>query len=108
MEANQFFKCLADDTRLKCVLLIDYEHELCVCDLVDALGESQPKISRHLAQLRTFGLLQDRRVSHWVYYRINPQLPDWSRKIISFTRESRACELDAALGHLRLSERRLC
>ena len=47
------FKCLADDTRVRTMLLITREGELCVCELTCALNESQPKVSRHLAQLRS-------------------------------------------------------
>ena len=57
----QFYKCLADDTRLKAMLLISHEEALCVCELVVALELSQPKVSRHLAQLRQYGLLSDRK-----------------------------------------------
>ena len=64
-----FFKQLADETRLRALLLITQEEELCVCELVAALDESQPKISRHLAQLRKTGLLEDRRQGHWIFYR---------------------------------------
>ena len=74
----QFFKCLSDDTRLRCVTLLQKEGKLCVCELTAALALSQPKISRHLASLRQCGLLQDSREGQWVYYQINPQLPDWT------------------------------
>lgn len=50
--AVEFFKLVADDTRLRCLLLLVQEGELCVCELMTALNESQPKISRHLALLR--------------------------------------------------------
>lgn len=73
----QFFKCLADDTRLRCVTLLHREGKLCVCELTTALALSQPKISRHLALLRQSGLLLDSREGQWVYYRINPDLPGW-------------------------------
>ena len=43
------FKCLADETRVRLMLLITREDELCVCELTCALDESQPKVSRHLA-----------------------------------------------------------
>lgn len=78
MDPVQFFKCLADDTRLKCLLLIAQEEELCVCELTEALELSQPKVSRHLAQLRKCNLLQDRREGQWIFYSINPQLEDWA------------------------------
>ncbi|WP_339842528.1 metalloregulator ArsR/SmtB family transcription factor [uncultured Halopseudomonas sp.] len=71
------FKCLADDIRARMALLIAREGELCVCELTAALNESQPKISRHLAQLRTCGVLEDERRGQWVYYRLHPDLPEW-------------------------------
>lgn len=78
-----FFKALADDTRLKCLLLIYAEKELCVCELMAALGESQPKISRHLAQLKLQGVLADRRQGQWVFYRLADTLPSWCHRVLS-------------------------
>src|SRR5690606_28493296 len=78
-----FFQCLSDDTRLQSLLLLQLNKELCVCDLTQALGESQPKVSRHLAELRACGLVQDERRGKWVYYRIHEKLPDWARKILA-------------------------
>jgi ArsR family transcriptional regulator len=46
--------------------------ELCVCEIVDALGLPQPLVSHHLAALRGAGLVQDRRDAHWVYYSLAP------------------------------------
>lgn len=82
MEQINFFKCLSDDTRLNIVTLVALNKELCVCDLTEKLQLSQPKISRHLALLRSSGLLQDRRQGQWVYYSINPQLPIWCHDIL--------------------------
>ena len=79
------YKCLADETRLQVLLLIDKEQELCVCELTEALQLSQPKISRHLGQLRACGVLVDRRQGQWVYYRINSALPSWALDILSIT-----------------------
>ncbi|MCO4758658.1 MAG: metalloregulator ArsR/SmtB family transcription factor [Oceanospirillaceae bacterium] len=83
MNPVQFYKCLADETRLKCLLLIENEEELCVCELTAALDEIQPKISRHLAQLRQCELLVDRRQGKWVFYRINPDLPKWCKRVLA-------------------------
>lgn len=80
-----FYKCLADDTRLRCLLLIAQEQELCVCELMEAIDESQPKISRHLAQLRKNAVLTDRRQGQWVYYQINPDLEDWAKLVLRET-----------------------
>ena len=81
----QFYKCLADDTRLKALLLISHEEELCVCELVSALALSQPKVSRHLAQLRQCGLLTDRKQNQWVYYSISQNLPRWAKNVLAQT-----------------------
>ncbi|MEQ1070722.1 metalloregulator ArsR/SmtB family transcription factor [Acinetobacter lwoffii] len=88
MDHVQFFKCLSDETRLSIVLLIAQNKEQCVCDLTDKLQLSQPKISRHLALLRSCGLLNDRRQSQWVYYSINPQLPAWCFEILDVLKRS--------------------
>lgn len=80
-----YFKSLSDETRLKCVLLIQQEKELCVCELMTALDEIQPKISRHLAKLRQNGLLVDRRQGQWVFYSVNPELPGWAHKVLAET-----------------------
>lgn len=77
-----FYKSLAEETRLKSLLLISQHRELCVCDLMTALSLSQPKISRHLAELRKNGLVIGERRGKWVYYQINPQLPSWMRQIL--------------------------
>lgn len=79
------FKCLADETRLRCLALLHKEGKLCVCELTYALEMLQPKISRHLAQLRQCNLLIDSREGQWVYYQINPDLPNWVTDILSIT-----------------------
>lgn len=83
MQAIQFFKALSDATRLKIVMLINLENELCVCEIMVALQESQPKISRHLAQLKRQKLLLDRKQKQWVYYRLNPELKEWMKLVIT-------------------------
>ncbi|WP_089707184.1 metalloregulator ArsR/SmtB family transcription factor [Vreelandella arcis] len=93
LNALQVFKCLSDETRLMLVLLIAQEQSLCVCEMTYALEESQPKISRHLAQLRQCGLLVDQRDGQWVYYRLSPQLPPWAQRIIEAAPEGCAARL---------------
>ena len=93
MNPVQFYKCLSDETRLRCLLLIQQESELCVCELTEALDEIQPKISRHLAQLRKCELLVDRRQGQWVFYQINPSLPDWAKKVLATTAKANSAFL---------------
>ena len=85
MEADQFFKALSDRTRLRMLVLLSCEGELCVCELTHALDEIQPKISRHLAQLRELGVVLDRRQGQWIYYRLNPDLPAWAGDVLAAT-----------------------
>lgn len=86
------FKCLADETRLRCLALLHKEGKLCVCELTYALDMLQPKVSRHLAQLRQCGLLLDSREGQWVYYQVNPDLPAWVQEIIAASAREMAIE----------------
>jgi ArsR family transcriptional regulator len=65
------FAALADPTRLRLLNLMA-GREVCVCHFVEILGQSQPKISRHLAYLRRAGLVAARREGKWMHYRIRP------------------------------------
>lgn len=94
------YKCLSDETRLRCLLLIEREQELCVCELVAALDEIQPKISRHLAQLRKYELLVDRRQGQWVFYQLNPALPKWTRVILATTLQANPEFIEANIQRL--------
>ena len=63
------FAALSDRTRLRLLNLMD-GREVCVCYFVEILGQSQPKISRHLAYLRRAGVVAARREGKWMHYKI--------------------------------------
>src|SRR3954468_10524005 len=69
-ELETLFKALADRTRLRILNLL-LAGEVCVCDLHDTLGIPQPKASRHLAYLRSAGLVDARKEGQWVHYRLS-------------------------------------
>lgn len=78
---SRFFKALGDETRLRIVALLTHG-ELCVCHIEEALGLSQPNVSRHLAILRSAGIVEDRRDGNWVHYRLSPQAdPECERQL---------------------------
>ncbi len=79
------FNVLSDPTRLRALMLIQSEGEVCVCELTFALNESQPKISRHLALMRDAGIVKSRREGTWMHYRFEPTLPEWGMDIIAET-----------------------
>ena len=59
---------LADPTRLR-ILAALRENELSVAELQEVLGVGQSRISNHLSQLKSVGLLRDRREGQKAYYR---------------------------------------
>ena len=69
---SRLFKALGDETRLRIVALLSHG-ELCVCHLHEALGLSQPNVSRHLSILRASGIVEDRRDGKWIHYRLRRQ-----------------------------------
>lgn len=74
-EMENLFLALADKTRLRLLNLMR-ENEICVCFFTEVLGESQPKISRHLAYLRNAGVVSARREGKWIHYKIEfPENP---------------------------------
>ncbi len=66
----KYFRGLGDRTRLRILELLRDEGELSVGELVERLGEPQPKVSNHLACLRWCGFIAARREHRTVYNRI--------------------------------------
>jgi DNA-binding transcriptional ArsR family regulator len=69
-EIERVFLALSDKTRIKLLDLMR-DGEVSVNYLCDSLGISQPKVSRHLAYLRTMGMVRTRRDGKWIYYSIS-------------------------------------
>lgn len=65
---------LAEPTRLEALHLLWDGQERCVCELMDKLGITQSRMSRHMSTLKTAGLVLDRRDPPWVRYRRHPNL----------------------------------
>lgn len=69
LEMEKLFLALGDKTRLR-LLNIMREREINVNSFVEITGESQPKISRHLAFLKSAGIVEIRRDGKWIHYKI--------------------------------------
>ncbi|WP_420812679.1 metalloregulator ArsR/SmtB family transcription factor [Natronospirillum operosum] len=82
------------------MLLIQQHGELCVCELTAALALSQPKVSRHLAQLRQCGLLADRRQGQWVFYQLPAVQPDWVRAVLEAILDGQGSLIEVARQRL--------
>ena len=93
------FRALADRTRLRLLNLLA-AGEVCVCFFVEVLGESQPKISRHLAYLRRAGVVAARREGKWMHYRVStPVDPHAARvfaEVLTWLGEEQAMQKDRA------------
>src|SRR6266704_6797890 len=70
--AARALKAISHPLRLK-ILCVVGEREVCVQDIVDAVGTSQSNISQHLAILRDKSVLQTRKDANRVYYRVADQ-----------------------------------
>ena len=98
----QLFRALADQTRLRILNLIEHR-EVCVCQIVEALGLGQSKVSRHLAHLRNAGLVSDRRDGLWMYYSLARPTGQLHEQVIECLRRAKE-ELPMAADDLRALE----
>ena len=64
------FKLLADETRLRLIILLLKNQEMNVRSLCDALSQSQPAVSHHLALLRVAGFVDKRREGKHNFYHV--------------------------------------
>ena len=94
-DVAQFFKVLADEARLQILWLLFNNSELCVCDIVEALGITQSKASRHLATLRHAGLVLDRREGAWMYYSLRAPGSELERGQLELLRGQLANHVEA-------------
>src|SRR3954467_15126138 len=68
-ETLTVLRAAAEETRLR-VLALLFEGELTVSDLTDILGQSQPRISRHLKLLVEAGLVERHREGAWAFFHL--------------------------------------
>ncbi|MBV7586186.1 metalloregulator ArsR/SmtB family transcription factor [Pseudomonas sp. PDM33] len=106
MALHPLFQCLALEGRARTLLLIAHEGELCVLELMHAMGMIQPQVSRHLAHMVRCGLLTSKRDATWVHYRLNPGVPVWSQEIVQKTLQANLEWLKPSLSRLADMENR--
>ena len=79
--ASAIFKVLSDVTRLRVAVLLAVHGEICVCTLAEALNEPECKISRHLAIMRSAGMVTARREGTWMHYRLAEPSHELERRL---------------------------
>ncbi len=81
-------KALSDSGRLRIVLLLMEKGSLCVCEIKEVIGLSQPTISIHLKSLENAGIIKSSKQGLWVNYHINKELKSDIKKIIEIIKKS--------------------
>jgi ArsR family transcriptional regulator len=103
MNAPDLFGAFANPTRLRILNLLQEAKEICVCDLCEVLGEPQPKVSRHLAILRSTGLVEVRSEGKWKFYGLAQPATPLHRTLVRCVRSCLAELDDLAADRERLT-----
>jgi ArsR family transcriptional regulator, arsenate/arsenite/antimonite-responsive transcriptional repressor len=64
-------RALGDETRLRILNLLVERGETCVCELMEMLATTQSNVSFHLTVLKNAGLIGDKKIGKWMFYRID-------------------------------------
>lgn len=103
-------KALADVNRLRTAALLSYSaRELCVCELVDALRESQYNVSRYLGALCSAGLIRKKKRGRWAMYALADRSGPLAGYIAGLVRQRPRCRViagDISRLDIRLALRR--
>ena len=75
MDLIEIYQCFCDRTRLRILHLLT-RSPLCVCHFQDILDEPQVKVSKHLAYLRSRGMVRTKRDQNWIIYSLPERRSD--------------------------------
>lgn len=64
------FKALSDQNRLRILAALIKYKELCACQIIELMQVTGATVSRHMGVLIASGLVDSRKESRWVYYRL--------------------------------------
>ncbi len=93
-------KALAHPARLR-ILAMLRDGEMCVCQIIAALGLAGSTVSAHVRELRRAGLVDVRKDGRWVYYRLGggPEVRDLLRGVWDRLGADARVQLDRSLTH---------
>ncbi len=97
---SAFMSAAGNETRLRILYVLWRSNELCVCDLSDICGITQPAVSRHLKIMREKVLVESRRDAQTVYYRIYMDNP-FARMLVSLFKEQETSDISLVLDGLQ-------
>jgi ArsR family transcriptional regulator, arsenate/arsenite/antimonite-responsive transcriptional repressor len=85
------FRALGDPARVRILnALATTDGPVCVCELVDPLGLSQPTVSHHLKKLTDAGLLEREQRGRWAYYSLDPEAASTLAALIDLNADKEA------------------
>ena len=85
----ELFRALADPARVRVLnLLATTEEPVCVCNLIEPLGLSQPTVSHHLKKLVDAGLLDREQRGKWAYFSIRSDAAARLAGVVDLTKEA--------------------
>ena len=80
-------KALSDENRVRLLLML-CKGELCACQIIEVLGIAPSTASKHLSVLHKARLVNSRKDSRWVYYRLSEDAPDNVSAAIRWVKDS--------------------
>jgi ArsR family transcriptional regulator len=93
-ESLNMAKALADGNRMRVVAALLRNDELCVCQIVEMLGLATATVSRHMSILQNARVVQSRKDSRWVFYRMTQDFPEtlknWLEQSLANSRQIKA------------------
>ena len=104
---EQVFKALADGSRIRILHLILRNKEMCISDLEQVLDFTQTKTSRHLAYLRSAGIVMPRKLDQWVYYSLKDEATDFINQIFNYMERDAVLQKDQEVYQILFSNREL-
>jgi ArsR family transcriptional regulator len=78
----EYNKIFSDKTRLSIIMALLIQPELCVCQLLDLLDLKGATLSAHLSKMVHAKVLQARKDSRWIFYRLHSDFPEWVQTFI--------------------------
>jgi ArsR family transcriptional regulator len=71
------FRALGDPARVRIVnVLATSDEPVCICELVEPLGLSQPTVSHHMKKLLDAGLVEREQRGKWAFYELRREAAD--------------------------------
>jgi len=80
---TKIIKALADENRIRIVALLNAKKDLCVCEITEIIGLSQPTISSHLKKLEDAEIINYSKDGSWVNYSLDENMEEKIKQVLN-------------------------